>query len=96
MIRSFTLGAVKWEVEVDNARLDDRGAYGTTFFHSSKILLQEKAQGVIRTAEAYEQTLYHEVVHAILDTLNESELSNNEKFVQQFSVLLHQFEKTKK
>jgi len=43
-----------------------------------------------------DQTLYHEVIHSILDTMGEYELSKNETFVQNFSVLLHQFVKTKK
>ena len=96
LIKKFKLGAVKWTVEVDNKRGDDREAYGSTYNDESKIILQEKTLGYKRTKEAIEQTLYHEVVHAILDTMGEHELSSNEKFVQQFSLLLHQFEKTKK
>ena len=45
--------------------------------------------------DSMEQTLYHEVVHAILDELGYSKLSRDETFVQGFSLLLHQFEKTK-
>lgn len=56
---------------------------------------QEKKHDVI-SQDTLDQTFYHEVVHAILDTIGEHELSANEKFVQQFSVLLHQFETTKK
>ena len=33
-------------------------------------------------------TFFHEVVHGILDTMGESELSGNEKFVCAFSSLL--------
>ena len=33
-------------------------------------------------------TLYHEIVHTILDTMGESELSHNEKFVCSFAGFL--------
>ena len=96
MIKEFTLGAVKWTVELNNERLDDKGAYGVCYYDESKILVQDKSLKYNREASAVEQTLYHEVTHAILDTMGERDLSHNEKFVQQFSLLLHQFEKTKK
>ena len=35
-----------------------------------------------------ENTFYHELIHAILDTMGESELSNNEKFVCSFAGFL--------
>ncbi len=96
MIKKFTLGAVDWVVEIDNNKLDDKEAYGWTNYDESKILMQDKTNGFKRVNTAIEQTLYHEAVHAILDTMGERELSNNEQFVQQFSLLLHQFENTKK
>ena len=43
-----------------------------------------------------DQTIYHEVVHAILESMGEDALSGNDKFVQNFALLLHQFETTKK
>jgi hypothetical protein len=43
-----------------------------------------------------EETIYHEVVHGILNTIDRHDLSEDENFVQNFAVLLHQFEKTKK
>ena len=36
------------------------------------------------------QTFYHELTHAILDTMGESELSKNEKFVNTFSSFLNE------
>lgn len=36
------------------------------------------------------QTFYHEVTHAILDTMGEHELSKNEKFVNTFSSFLNE------
>lgn len=95
MIKKFTLGAVEWTIEVNNDKLNDSEAYGLSVYDESKIYIQNKTLNRDRTELATEQTLYHEVVHAILNTLGEHELSENEKFVKKLSVLLHQFEKTK-
>lgn len=56
------------------------------------------AEGTLRIADNFKNskqcqsskitTFIHEVVHGILDTMGESELSRNEKFVSTFSSLL--------
>ena len=56
------------------------------------------AEGVLRIADNFSNlkqcesskinTFIHEIVHGILDTMGESELSGNEKFVCTFSSLL--------
>lgn len=56
------------------------------------------AEGVLRIADNFNNlkqcesskinTFIHEIVHGILDTMGESELSGNEKFVCTFSSLL--------
>ena len=56
------------------------------------------AEGVLRIADSFSNikqcesskinTFIHEVVHGVLDTMGESELSSNEKFVSTFSSLL--------
>ena len=56
------------------------------------------AEGVLRIADNFNNlkqcesskinTFIHEIVHGILDTIGESELSGNEKFVCTFSPLL--------
>ena len=57
------------------------------------------AEGVIEVAEKYDRntpisetcqinSFLHEAVHAILDTMGENDLSNNEKFVCTFSSFL--------
>ena len=62
------------------------------------------AEGVIRVAKSYndrgrrpkmidcqrEQTFYHEIIHAILDTMGKYELSKDEGFVDAFASLLTQ------
>ena len=56
------------------------------------------AEGVLRIADNFSNlkqcesskinTFIHEIVHGVLDTMGESELSGNEKFVSTFSSLL--------
>ena len=56
------------------------------------------AEGVLQIADTFRNikqsesskinTFIHEIVHGILDTMGESELSGNEKFVSTFSSLL--------
>ena len=92
----FTLGAVEWSIKLDNKRLDDLRAYGYCEYDRSLITIQSEVDKEKRSQTAIEQTMYHEVVHSILDTLGKNDLSKDEEFVQSFSLLLHQFEKTKK
>lgn len=44
----------------------------------------------IQCQDSKRQTFYHELTHAILDTMGESELSKNEKFVNTFSSFLNE------
>ena len=93
MIKQFTLGAQKYKVkEVD--QLGDLLGYSNSATGSIAVASTFKGENIPEVKK--EQTLYHEVVHAILDELGMHELSANEEFVQGFSLLLHQFEKTKK
>ena len=92
MINEFTLGGVKWTIKIDESRLDDLKLLGLCEFPKSLISIYEK--GIHKSL--IEQTIYHEVVHAILESMGENELSSNDKFVQNFAILLHQFEISKK
>ena len=92
MITEFDLGAILWKVKIDNKRLDDLNLLGLCEYSKSLITLHDG----IESTELIEQTFYHELVHAILDTIGKRELSEDENFVQEFSLLLHQFEKTKR
>ena len=93
--KKFTLGAVDWTINIDDNLLNIDDSLGQSDVVTNEIILCENYKGRKLTKLSVEQTLYHEVVHAILGTLNEFELCKNEEFVQKFSLLLHQFEKTK-
>lgn len=92
MIKEFTLGAIKWVVKQDNNRLDDLGLMGLCETPKSLISIYTDSFN----ANLIDQNIIHEVTHAILESMGENELSHNEKFVQNFSLLLHQFIVTKK
>lgn len=96
MIKKFNLGAVEWSVNVNNEKSDDRNAYGTCDYAESEIILADSSDGKKRCKTAIEQTLYHEVTHAILRTLGYTDLSEDEQLVQQIGLMFHQFEKSKK
>lgn len=94
MIKSFSIGGIKYTVEeVDN--IEGR-TLGVCYLADKKILIAKTSYGRQVTTEGKEQTLIHEVVHTILDELGYTELSEDEKFVQSFSLLLHQFYLSKK
>lgn len=44
----------------------------------------------VQCMDSKRQTFYHELTHAILDTMGEGELSKNEKFVNTFSSFLNE------
>lgn len=86
----FKLFGKEWTVVFDNDKLDNDKAYGQSNYTSQEIYMASKAHGVERAQTGIEQTFMHELTHAILDSMHEHDLSNNEKFVQTFSGLLHQ------
>lgn len=92
-VKRFTLGAREYKVEIVE-HIDDTGL-GRTYSPRGLILIAANCNGKELPKDSIEQTLYHEVTHAILDELGYNKLSSDEKFVQGFSLLLHQFETTK-
>ena len=93
--KKFTLGAVEWKVSIEDTELSNESCLGTSSLVDTEITIANNYKGKNLNPQLVEQTLYHEVVHAILNTMSKIDLSKDEEFVQQFSLLLHQFEKTK-
>lgn len=90
MIKSFELGPYTWKVKLMK-RLKE-GALGWCVFDSNKKEIQIK---ISSKEDVKQHTFYHELTHAILYVM-EHELAEDEDFVNKFSDLLYQFEKTKK
>lgn len=91
--KKFTLGAIEYTVKVV-PHINNR-VMGDCSIVDKTILLAENSISRKTSEIGMEQTLYHEVVHSILDEIGRDDLSSDETFVQSFSLLLHQFEKTK-
>lgn len=92
----FQLGGVDWNISFDNNLMTNEEVLGLCYHQSCEIKLCNKYKGDVLADSKIEETMYHEVVHAVLRSMEEHELASNEKFVQTFALLLHQFEKTKK
>lgn len=88
--KRFKLFATTVNVVFDTQRLNDMGVYGLSDYGSSKIILSHSEGAELLTDDRILDTFYHERTHAILDAMNETELSSNEKFVDVFSKLLRQ------
>ena len=68
----------------------DNGYLGQISLGESEILIAKNFNGREQHQESINSTFIHEIVHGILDTMGETELSNNEKFVNNFSGYLYQ------
>lgn len=91
---SFELFGSKWIVIFDDDYLENKSCYGESSYDERIIRLQKKSRGKERSIDGISQTFYHELTHAILDSMKEHDLSSNEKFVDLFGALLHQSIKT--
>lgn len=93
MIKTFYLGAQKFTVKV----VSDNGSnLGRAYTPLGLIEVQKNWEGRKIPVDSQKQTLCHEVVHVMLDTIGRNELSEDEVFVQSLGCLLHQFIETKK
>ena len=72
MIESFELACVTWSVKIDEHRMNDMSMYGLCEHGKSQISLYSDIGDVA------EQTFYHELIHAMFDSLDRKELSNDE------------------
>ena len=76
---NITIGGQVIEVKlIDHL---DNGYLGQISLGESEIVIDQ---------ESINTTFIHEVIHGILDTMGETELSSNEKFVNTFAGYLYQ------
>lgn len=92
--KTFKLFGTTYNVIWDNKRMNDKGCYGLSDYGKSEITLSTTQGTELLSEDRIIDTFYHEKVHAILDMMNERELSENEKFVDIFSKLLRQSDQT--
>lgn len=85
--KSYKVGGQ--EIEVRSVERCDNNTVGTSFLAGGYIELACKCNKCDNIPERMKvNTFYHELTHSILDTMGESELSANEKFVSSFSSFL--------
>lgn len=72
---------------VNEERLDDN-KLGTICVAEGVLRIADNFNNLQQCESSKTNTFIHEIVHGILDTMGESELSGNEKFVCTFSSLL--------
>lgn len=94
--KKFKLFGTTVNVVWDNKRMNDMKCYGLCTYSNSEITLSTKANATKLSSDRIMDTFYHERTHAILDAMNEDDLSSNEKFVDVFSKLLRQADETAK
>lgn len=76
-------------IEVRRVERCDNNTVGMSLLGAGYIELADKCNRCDSIPERMKvNTFYHELTHSILDTMGESELSGNEKFVSCFSSFL--------
>jgi len=69
--------------------MHERGIAGEVHYAKRTITVARRSyHGVPLKLSALHETFWHELVHAILESMNETELNNNESFVEEFSARL--------
>ncbi len=92
----FKLFGTTINIVFDDKRMNDLKYYGCFDYSNSTITLSYNKGTTPLSIDRIKDTFYHEKVHAILDMMNETELSENEKFVDVFAKLLRQSDETTK
>lgn len=90
----FKLGGVQWVTEEKN-NFNDSEQVGVCEHQKCKIGIRHKtASGDTVPPSARLNTFHHELVHAMLVNMGESELSKDESFVQTFANMLTEYKTT--
>lgn len=83
----FTVGGQ--DINVKQVELCENSDLGNIILGQGEIQIADfVARGVEQSYTSKLNTFYHELTHAILKTMGEYELNNNERFVCTFSSLL--------
>lgn len=90
----FKLFGTTYDVVWDDKRMNDRGEYGVCDYSNTTITLSTTEGATPLSEDRMLDVFYHEKIHAILDMMNEHELSMNEKFVDILAKLLRQADET--
>lgn len=91
--KSIKVGGVNYKIEIMHLDKNDDGEQilGYCQYLDNVIQINEDA-----SPERQEQTLYHELVHAIFFETSNNEFQDNEKLVDSVGLMLHQIVKNNK
>lgn len=95
--KKFTIGAKTYKVSIKE-KVDIEGSLvmGAMSPTTKEVEISKNLYGEDFDEAEMLQTFNHELVHAILHGMGESDLFNNERFVEGFAQLLTQYELTRK
>ena len=94
--KQFSLGGKTFKIKRNDGIDYDMNRRAEFDPGRQEINLAYKLGNEVMHEELVEQSFYHELVHAILKTLNRETLNKDEDFVDNFATMLHQYMKTKK
>lgn len=83
----YLVGGQDMSVEMVE-KIDNTENLGQCCVAEGKILIAKTFQGKKQSESAQLNTFFHELLHSILDTMAENELSQNEKFVSTLASFL--------
>ncbi|MEX0380452.1 ImmA/IrrE family metallo-endopeptidase [Leuconostoc sp. MS02] len=91
--KSIKVGAIDYKIEIVHLENNEDGdtLLGHCDYVTNTIQINEKS-----SKERQEQTLYHELVHAILFESSNVEFEDNERLVDSLGLMLHQIIKNNK
>ena len=92
----FKLNGKTIEVIIDNDYCQHETLLGEADFTDKIITLCDRFNGQKLSKNNKEKIYYHELVHMILDAMGKDVLKFDEDFVDRFSLLLWEFEKSKR
>jgi len=91
----FKLNHKTIKVIVDDDYCVSEECVGEADFTQKLITLASVCNGKKITKAEKEKTFFHELVHMILDSMGRYRLKYDEKFVDEFALKLHEYEKSK-
>lgn len=94
--KEFKLHGQTIKVVLDQDMSHREGNAGVSSYTENRIYIQPDNNGAKVSKTQIDHCFLHELVHHILNAMGEDELRGNEKFVDVFAALLHQYETTKK
>ena len=96
-IKKFTLGGHDFKVTyVKNLMTDQGEIFGRANPKTNTVEIATIMHGEKIAEDVIYHTLCHELSHLFMILMYEQELNQNEQFIDQLGLLLHQFLKTKK